>query len=77
MGFQHLRLSSDLHMKQETANIMNQLRREGFTLIGGGANTNDIMTWLIACGVSFMSGTLTGIPVNEDDMIRDSLARER
>ena len=77
MGFQHLRLAPELYMKQETANTMNQLRREGFTLIGGGANTNDIMNWLVACGVVFMSGTLTGIPVNEDELIRDSLARER
>ena len=77
MGFQHLRLAPELYLQQETANTMNLLRRDGFTLIGGGANTNDILSWLAACGVAFMSGTLTGIPVNEDDLIRDSLARER
>ena len=77
MGFQHLRLAPELYLKQETANTMNLLRRDGFTLIGSGANTNDILSWLAACGVAFMSGTLTGIPVGEDDLIRDSLARER
>ena len=77
MGFQHLRLAPELYLKQETANTMNTLRRQGFTLIGGGADTFDILGWLAACGVEFMSGTMTGIPVNENELIRDALARER
>ena len=77
MGFQHLRIAPELYLQQETANTMNTLRRAGFTLIGGGADTFDILGWLSACGVEFMSGTMTGIPVNEDDLIRDALARER
>lgn len=77
MGFVYLRLAPELYMKQETANTMNRLRQEGFTLIGGGADTHDIVGWLEACGVSFMSGTITGVTVNEDELIRDSLLRER
>ena len=77
MGFQHLRLAPELYLKQETANTMNTLRRQGFTLIGGGADTFDILGWLAASGVVFMGGTMTGIPVNEDELIRDALARER
>ena len=77
MGFQHLRFAPELYLSQSTANTMNLLRREGFTLIGGGADTHDILGWLSASGVAFMSGTVTGVPVDEDELIRDSLARER
>ena len=64
-------------MKQETANTMNLLRQQGFILVGGNADTHDTVAWLAACGVSFMSGTISGVEVSEDDMIRDSLIRER
>lgn len=77
MGFTHLRLAPELHLKQETANTINLLRKDGFTLIGGNADTYDTLGWLAACGVAFMSGTMTGIPVSEDELIRDCLARER
>ena len=77
MGFVYLRLAPETYMKQQTANTMNRLRQEGFTLIGGGADTHDILGWLAACGVAYMSGTITGMPVNEDELIRDSLLRER
>lgn len=77
MGFTYLRLAPELYLQQETANTMNLLRKDGFTLVGGGADNHDILGWLAACGVAFMSGTMTGIPVSEDELIRDSLARER
>ena len=56
---------------------MNLLRQQGFSLIGGGADTHDILGWLAACGVTYTSGTMTGIPVSEDELIRDCLAREK
>ena len=77
MGFAYLRLSPELYLQQETANTMASLRQQGFTLLGGGADTHDILGWLAACGVSCMSGTITGIPVGEDELIRDSLTREQ
>ena len=77
MGFTCLRFAPELYMKQETANTMGNLRREGFTLIGGWADTHDVLLWQAACGVIFMGGTITGIPVDEDELIRDSLAREK
>ena len=76
MGFTHLRLASELYMSQETANTMHNLRKDGFTLIGTAADTHDTLGWLAACGVSFMGGTITGVPVSEDELIRDCLARE-
>lgn len=77
MGFNYLRPAPELNLKQETAEHLTWLREIGFTLVGGGADTHDALAWLAACGVAFMSGTLTGVPVNEDELIRDSLARER
>ena len=77
MGFTYLRLAPELYLKQDTANTMNLLRQDGFTLIGGNADTHDTLGWLAACGVAFMSGTMTGVPVSEDELIRDCLARER
>lgn len=77
MGFVYLRLAPELYMKQETANTMYRLKEDGFVLLGGGADTHDIVGWLAACGVQYMSGTITGMPVNEDELIRDSLLRER
>ena len=77
MGFTFLRLAPQTYLKQATANTMNRLRQDGFTLIGGGADSHDLVGWLAACGVSYMSGTIAGVMVNEDDLIRDSLLRER
>lgn len=77
MGFQHVRPAQDVLLKQETAAALTKMRREGFTIIGGNADNHDALAWMAASGFAFMSGTLTGVPVNEDDLIRDSLARAR
>ena len=77
MGFQYVRLASELSLLPETANHIQALRQDGFTVLGGGADSHEILTWLANCGVAYMSGTVTGVPVNEDELIRDCLARER
>ena len=77
MGFVYLRLAPELYMKQATANAINRLRDEGFTILGSHADSHDTVGWLAACGVSYMSGTIAGVMVDEDEMIRDSLLRER
>ena len=76
MGFTYLRLDPALYVQQETANTMNLLRKDGFVLLGGSADTHDTLGWLVACGVEYMSGTMTGIAVSDDELIRDGLARE-
>jgi len=76
MGFSYLRIAPELYLKQETAETMRKLKQQGFTLVGGGVDSHDVLNWLEACGVPMMSGTLTGVPVSEDELIRDSLARE-
>lgn len=77
MGFTWLRLAPELYLKQETANTVKTLIGKDFRILGSGADTHDIVAWLTACNVSFMSGTMTGVPVSEDELIRDSLAREK
>ena len=77
MGFTYVRLDPALYLKQATANAMNLLRQAGFTLVGGSADNHDTLAWLAACGVAYISGTLTGVPVSEDELILDSLAREK
>lgn len=77
LGFRYVRFAPELYLQQETANAMKQLQAEGFTLIGKAADTYDTLNWLVSGGVAFMSGTITGIPVTEDELIRDALLRER
>lgn len=77
LGFRELRLTPALYLKQETANAMETLRNDGFTLWGGHADTHDVLAWLQACGVVASGGTITGSCVNEDDLIRNSLMREQ
>jgi len=77
MGFLYLRLAPELYMKQETANSIMSLQQNGFTVLGCGADSHEILNWLTSCGVAYMSGTITGVTVNEDELIRDCLTRER
>lgn len=77
MGITHVRIAPELYLKQETAKTMEMLREKGFTLLGCGANTFDLLAWQVACGVKAISGGLTGVRVSEDELIRDCLLRER
>ena len=77
MGFTHLRLAKKLHLKQETANLIADLQQEGFTILGGNANDHDTLGWLTACGVAYSSGTITGVQITDDELIRDCLLAER
>jgi len=77
IGFTYLRVAPELYMQQTTANAMYELKKKGFTLIGGGADTPDLLAWQIAAGAAFTGGTMTGVPITEDELIRDALLKER
>ena len=77
MGFTFLRLAPALYGKQEAANHIYKLKEAGFTILGGGADRHEVLEWLTGCGAAFSSGTITGVTVDEDDLIRDCLNRER
>ena len=75
MGITHLRLHSELNLQQKTASWIGTLKTMGFTVLGSGADTHDTLAWLQAAGVAYMSGTLAGAEISEDELIRDCLAR--
>ena len=77
MGFTYLRFAPETYLKQETQTAIENLKLSGFVILGGGADSHDTVNWLEACGVDCMSGTLSGVMVTEDELIRDSLVRER
>ncbi len=76
-GFSWVRPDPELYLKQEYAEILSALKVQGITVMAGQVESHDAMLWLAACNVSHMSGALTGVPVTEDELIRDSLLRER
>lgn len=77
LGISAIRFASDLYLQQETANLMNELKNEGFQLIGSHADTHDVIDWLDASGVSFSSGSLMGELVDEETLIKDLLLKEQ
>ena len=77
MGFIYIRIAPELYMKTETADAIASLKAENFVILGGEADSHETVTWLEACGADCMSGTISGIMVSEDELIRDSLVRER
>lgn len=77
LGLRHVRVSPELYLQRQTAEQMQILRDNGFILLGGGADTHDLLAWQVACGMTAISGTLSGVPVTEDELIRDGLLAER
>lgn len=77
IGITHLRLDPQLYGRQETANQITVLHRQGYKILGGGVESYEIMKWLDALGVACESGPITGASVTEEELIRDCLNRER
>lgn len=76
IGLTHVRLHIGEELSAKTAADIKKLRSQGFAVFATGADTPDLLSRQIACGVSAASGTMTGIPVDENNMIMDSLSRE-
>ena len=77
IGFRYVRFDKSLYMKQETANTIHTMRKNGMTVVGGDVESHEQLAWMEACGIACMSGALCGVPVSEDEMIRDCLVREK
>lgn len=77
LGFSHVRPAARLYGTEETALLMLQLQQDGFVLVGGGVDSHELLNWVTTNKAAFVSGTITGIPVSEDELIRDALAREK
>lgn len=76
LGFKKLRIAGELNLRAETAAQLKALTEAGFTIMGGGADSQDSLIWQLACGAEGVSGPITGESVSEEEMIRDSLLRE-
>lgn len=77
LGIYSVRFKSSLYLSTEIANVMTVMKNNGFRIIGGNADSEDIVTWLNACGATFMSGTMTGELVDEETLIKQLLAKEQ
>lgn len=77
IGIQYVRLHPDHYLKKETADILSALPAQGITAYAKDADTEDAIRWLIACGVKHFVGASTGHPIDEEELIREALLRER
>ena len=77
LGINRVRISPEGYMTPECEDLISDLRRKGITVIGKNADSPELLSWLNSSSVFCSSGTMTGIPVSEDEMILDSLAREQ
>ena len=77
MGITHVRPAEKLYGTPELALVMTQMHQAGFTLLGGNVDSHETLAWLTDCHMAYASGTITGLPVSEDELIRDALAREK
>ena len=64
-------------MKPDTSSTIKNLKNIGLTVIGKNADTPTLVRWLMSSDVSYASGTMTGILIDEENLILDSLAREQ
>lgn len=76
MGFLKVILSSSVYNTTQGINLINSLHKNGISVFGKSADTPEIMHWLKNNGVYCFSGTMVGVPVYENEMILDILARE-
>ena len=77
LGFKYVRPLTVLYSKTETSVLFTSLVENEINVIARGADSREIILWLSACGVKYMRGTLTGEPVSEDELVRDTLLKER
>ena len=76
-GITRVRMDSELYLRPDTAGTIRDLKDYGYTVIGKNADTPTILDWLMSNDASYASGTMTGIPVDEENLVLDSLAREQ
>ncbi len=74
-GFTHVRVAAASHLKHETADEIARLIDKGVVLYTESPESEDASRWLAACGVHRESAM--SHPVNEDEMIKETLLRER
>lgn len=76
MGFTKVIISKDLYNTSEGAVFVNELHKNGISVLGQGVETPQQVKWLDNSFVYCYSGAIIGIPVDENEMILDILNRE-
>ncbi len=76
LGFRFVRFERSTYLKPETAAAMKAMQQTGIEIIGGDADSDDVIAWLHACGCRCISGPFTGKLMDEETLIRDALALE-
>lgn len=61
----------------EAGNAILRLCNEGIRVFSGDAVDHETLRWLFDNGVFMADGPITGVPLDEDGVIREALARER
>lgn len=77
LGIYSVRFKSSLYLSTEIANVMTVMRNNGFRIVGGNADSEDMITWLNSCGATFMSGTATGDLIDEESLIKQLIEKEQ
>lgn len=77
LGIYNVRFDSNLYLSVEIANVMTVMKNNGFQIVGGNADSHDVIHWLDACGATFMSGTLTGELTDEETIVKELLAKDQ
>jgi len=75
-GFKYLRLAPDACSQEDLADTIEAFRTWGFILFAGQVETKAMQKQLFESGVAELSGPVTGQPITEDEMIRDSIVRQ-
>ncbi len=76
LGFRFLRFDRSTYLTPETAAAMKAFADAGVEIIGGDADSYDVIAWLHACGCRCISGPFTGKLMDEETLIREALALE-
>lgn len=76
LGFSKVILSPELYNTVKGANLVVDLHTNGISVLGRAADSPETLEWLTANRMYCYSGTMIGVPVSEDEMILDILARE-
>lgn len=75
-GFAWARLDPALNGTPEGAAAIQALLAAGVRPVGAAADTAETLNWLAESGAVFSGGTMTGAMLEEDDIVREALARE-
>ncbi len=76
LGFRYVRFARSTYLNQNTAAAMKALQQSGIEIVGGDADSDDVIAWLHACGCRCISGPFTGKLMDEETLIRDALTLE-